>query len=156
MASVKNKLTLVGGLDPSTNIATSQLAVWDSESEQWTFPYPPMDTACYDVAIATFNEWMAVAGGYGDRGYLNSVDILNTTKNKYFTSSLPVRFVSQLPVWCDQMRSAVVGDEWYLTDCFDQHGTVKKMFAVYLPHLISSRERVSLNPWQVLPSAPLI
>ena len=158
MASVKNKLVLVGGLDPSTNKATSKLAVWDSESEQWTVPYPPMDTARYGVAIATFNEWMAVAGGYGDRGYLNTVDILNTTENKWcFASSLPVMFVSQFPiVRCDQMRSAVVEDKWYLTECYDQHGTVKKMFAVSLPDLISSIERRSIFPWQVLPSAPLI
>ena len=158
MALVKNQLTLVGGLNPLSNKATSELAVWESESKQWTFPYPPMDIARFGVATATFNEWMAVAGGHDDRGYLNSVDILNTTENKwYIASSLPVRFVSQLPtVMCDQMRSAVVGDEWYLTECFDQRGTIKKMFAVYLPDLISFRERISSNPWRILPSAPLI
>ena len=151
MASVNNRLVLVGGLDPSTNKATGELAVWDSESQEWTFPYPPMDIARYSPAAATFNEWMAVAGGHGDRcGYLNAVEILNTTEKWWYLAS-------PLPMGCNQMRSAVVGDEWYLTECFNQRltETVKKVFAVSLPVLISCKENIISRPWQTLPSAPL-
>ena len=59
---------------------------------------------------------------------------------------------------CDQMRSAVVVDEWYLTECFNQRltETVKKVFTVSLPVLISCKESIISRPWQVLLSAPLI
>ena len=153
MASVNNRLVLVGGLDPSTNKATSQLAVWESESQQWTFPYPPMDIARHSPAAATFNEWMAVAGGHGNHDYLNAVEILNTTEKRWYPAPpLP------MAMGCDQMRSAVVGDEWYLTECFNQRltETVKKVFTVSLPVLISCKENIISRPWHTLPSAPLI
>ena len=67
MAAVNNQLTLVGGLDEFDKV-TNKLVVWGSE---WTFPYPPMPTARYDVAIATYSEWMAVAGGQHHCDYLD-------------------------------------------------------------------------------------
>ena len=149
MASVKNQLTLVGGLDPSTKKVTNELAVWDSESEHWTFPYPAMQTPRQRMAAATYSEWMAVAGGYGDHGYLSTVEILNTTKKQWYSAA-------PLPMGCDQMRSAVVGDKWYLTECFNQHETVMKVFAVSLPDLISCKESIISRPWHTLPIAPLI
>ena len=153
MASVNNRLVLVGGLDPSTNKATGELAVWDSESQEWTFPYPPMDIARYSPAAATFNEWIAVAGGHGDCDYLSAVEILNTTEKQWYPAS-------PLPMGYDQMRSAVVGDKWYLTECFNEQlhvtETVKKVFAVSLPDLTSCRRSIISRSWDTLPSAPLI
>ena len=145
LAVVKNQLTLVGGFDLSTNKATSELAVWESESEQWASPYPPMHTARHDMGVATYNEWIAVAGGYGGDDYLNSVEILNSTEKQWYTAA-------PLPVECDRIKSAVIQDEWYI---MEGRTKFERMFAVSLPALILLRGSTSLTLWRTLPSAPL-
>ena len=143
MAVVNNQLTLVGGLD-EFNKVTNKLAVWESE---WTFPYPPMLTARYDVAVATYNEWMAVAGGEGDSGYLDSVDILNSTEKQWYSAA-------PLPIECNPMNSAVVRDEWYLMECYNSTDPVIG-FAVSLPALISLRGNASSTLWRNIPIPPV-
>ena len=148
MDVVNDQLTLVGGFDGLNHKVTNKLAVWESESEQWTFPYPPMPTARYDVAVATYNEWTAVAGGEGDNGYLDSVEILNSTEKRWYSAA-------PLPMGCIPMKSAVVRDEWYLTECYNS--TVKiEGFAVSLPALILLRGNASSTPWRNIPIPPLI
>ena len=147
MAVVNNQLTLVGGLD-QFNKVTNKLAVWESESEQWISPYPPMPTARFGVAAATYSEWMAVAGGYGDNGYLNSVEILNSTEKQWYSAA-------PLPVQCNQMRSAVVRDEWYLMECYNQDVKIDQGFAVSLPALILLRGNASSTLWRSIPIPPL-
>ena len=150
MAVVKNQLTLVGGLELLTQKVTNKLAVWESESKQWTSPYPPMRTARCGIAAATYSEWMAVAGGHGDDGcmYFDSVEILNSTENQWFSAA-------PLPMGCANMRSAVVRDEWYLLGCFNQDQNIHQGFAVSLPALILLRENTTSKPWHNIPSAPL-
>ena len=148
MAVVKNQVTLVGGLDRFTHKATDKLAVWESESKQWTSPYPPMRTARYGLAAATYNEWMVVVGGSGDNGCLDSVEILNSTEKQWFSAA-------PLPVECKHMRSAVVRDEWYLLGCFNRDQSIQQGFAVSLPALILLSENTSSTPWHNIPSAPL-
>ena len=67
MAAMKRQLTLVGGEDTSTLTykTTSDITVWDREgvSHTWTHPYPPMPTPRYLPAVATYNQWLVVAGG---------------------------------------------------------------------------------------------
>ena len=145
LAVVKNQLTVVGGFDLSTKKATNELAVWESESQNWTSPYPPMCTARHSMAVATYNEWMAVAGGYGSDDYLNSVEIFNTTE-KQWHSAIP------LPVECNRIKSAVVRDEWYL---MESHTEFEQMFAVSLPALILLSGSTNLTPWRTLPTTPL-
>ena len=144
MAAVNNQLTLVGGLDEFDKV-TNKLAVWESE---WTFPYPPMPTARYDVAVATYSEWMAVAGGCDDdRRCLDSVEILNSTEKQWYSAA-------PLPMGCTPVKSAVVRDEWYLMVCYNP--TVKiEGFAVSLPALILLRGNASSTPWRNIPIPPL-
>ena len=151
MAVVKNQLALVGGLELLTQKVTNKLAVWESESKQWTSPYPPMRTARYGIAAATYNEWMAVAGGEGGDGYmfLNSVEILNSTEKQWFSAA-------PLPMGCTNMRSAVVRDEWYLLGCFNEGQSIQQGFTVSLPALILLRDKTTSTPWHNIPSAPLI
>lgn len=151
MAVVKNQLTLVGGLELSPHKVTDKLAVWESESKQWTSPYPPMHTARYRLVVATYSEWMAVAGGEGGDGcmYLDSVEILNSTEKQWFSAA-------PLPMGCTNMRSAVVRDEWYLLGCFNENQSIQQGFTVSLPALILLRENTSSTPWHNIPSAPLV
>ena len=150
MAVVKNQVTLVGGLELFPQKVTDKLAVWESESKQWTSPYPPMRTARCSLVVATYSEWMVVAGGKGGDGYmfLNSVEILNSTEKQWFSAA-------PLPMGCNNMRSAVVRDEWYLLGCFNQDQNVQQGFAVSLPALILLRDNTSSTPWRNIPSAPL-
>ena len=149
MAVVKNQLTLVGGLDLRAHKVTNKLAAWESDSRKWTSPYPPMLTARHDFAVATYSEWMAVAGGSSDSGYLDSVEILNSTEKQWYSAA-------PLPMGCKPFNSAVVRDEWYLMNCYNHNENIDQEFAVSLPALILLRERASSTPWRNIPSAPLI
>ena len=53
------------------------------------------------------------------------------------------------------MKSAVVGDEWYIMECFNQDVNSQTGFAVSLPALFLLRENTSSTPWRNIPSAPL-
>ena len=79
MAVVKSKLVLIGGEDADTSKKTNKLCVWN---ETWTYPFPPMTTACCSPAVVTHNKWLVVIGGYGesDEGKLSEVQILDTIK----------------------------------------------------------------------------
>ena len=150
MDVVNKQLTLVGGFDQLNHKVTNKLAVWESESEQWTFPYPPMPTARYDVAVATYKEWMAVAGGQGDNDYLDSVEILNSTEKRWYSAA-------PLPMGCIPMKSAVVRDEWYLTECYNPTVRIDPVvgFAVSLPALILLRGNARSTLWRNIPIPPL-
>ena len=148
MAVVKNQLTLVGGLDLRAHKVINKLAVWESESEQWTFPYPPMPIARYGFAVATYSEWMAVAGGSSDSGYLDSVEILNSTEKQWYSAA-------PLPMGCEPFNSAVVRDEWYLTNCYNNIVNNDQEFAVSLPALILLRGNASSTPWRNIPIPPV-
>ena len=95
MATLTNKLTLVGGYNTSTlpYKVTNKIAVWDTEgmSRGWTHPYPPMPTPRHSPAVATHDKRLVVAGGsteYG--GYLATVEVLDTTSRQWLsTSPLP-------------------------------------------------------------------
>ena len=45
VATLKDKLVLVGGMDKSTRKMSNKITVWDSKSRGWVHPYPPMATA---------------------------------------------------------------------------------------------------------------
>ena len=78
-----------------------------------------MPTARYDVAVATYSEWMAVACGQHDCDYLDSVKILNSTEKQWYSAA-------PLPMGCTPLKSAVVRDEWYLMVCYNSTDPVKR------------------------------
>ena len=95
MAAVKRQLTMVGGVDTSTGWhPTSDIAVWDREGafHTWTHPYPPMPTRRYSPAVATYNQWLVVAGGGDDYfNHLAAVEVLDTDNHQWLSaSSLPM------------------------------------------------------------------
>ena len=95
MATLTNKLTLVGGYNTSTRPrqVTNQIAVWDTEgmSRGWTHPYPPMPTPRYSPAVATHDKRLVVASGMRGGDPLATVEVLDTTSRQWLsTSPLPV------------------------------------------------------------------
>ena len=152
MATLTNKLTLVGGINTSTPLykATNQIAVWDTEgmSQGWTHPYPPMPTPRHSPAVATHDKRLVVAGGYGDDDPLATVEVLDTTSRQWLSTS-------PLPVKCSVMTSAIVNQELYLLG-----GTLTtETLVVSLPEItrssVNSATTNTSAEWRTLPSPPL-
>ena len=63
MTILTDKLTLVGGFNPSTGKMTNQVAVWEGEGTPrgWTHPCPPMTTPRSSPAVATYGDRLVVA-----------------------------------------------------------------------------------------------
>ena len=149
MAAVKRQLTLVGGEDPSTwsPKVTSDIAVWDRKwaSHTWTHPYPPMPTPRYSPAVATYNQWLVVAGGRGYYGIndLATVEVLDTDNHQWLSAS-------SLPVKCSHVTTAILQDELYLVG-----GTLNETLVANLPDIIHSSTSATTKPWRTLPAPPL-
>ena len=149
MAILTDKLTLVGGINTSTDKVTNQVTVWEGEemSQGWTYPYPPMTTPRYSPAVATYGDRLVVAGGsaYDD---LTTVEIFDTTSHQWLTAS-------PLPVECSSMTSAIVNQELFLLG-----GTLTtKMLVVSLPDItrtcVHSTTTTRSAQWHTLPAPPL-
>ena len=148
MAAINDQLVLVGGRSPSTGKKFKQVAVWDPESKRWVHRYPAMRTARHNLVAAAYGKWLMAAGGLGDGGYLDDVEILDTTASQWYSTT-------PLPVKCDRMRSAVVQDNWYLVGGFEADSRIRTMFSASLPKLISSAVSQESTSWNFLPDAPL-
>ena len=148
MAAVKRRLTLVGGCT-STWQVTSDIAGWDREgtSHTWTHPYPPMPTPRYSPAVATYNQWLVVAGGANRDGYLindlAAVEVLDTDNHQWLSAS-------SLPVKCSHVTTAILQDELYLVG-----GALNKTLFANLPDIIHSSTSATTKPWRTLPAPPL-
>jgi len=148
MAAVKRQLTMVGGLDTSTQPrqTTSDIAVWDREgaSHTWTHPYPPMSTPRFSPAVATYNQWLVVAGGRDD--YLNdlaAIEVLDTDNHQWLSAS-------SLPVNCSHVTTAILQDELYLVG-----GRLNKTLVANLADIIHSSTSTTTKTWRTLPAPPL-
>ena len=105
MAVLNNQLILAGGQDTFNYKTTNWLTVWDTQ--QWTYPYPPMHTSRESPALVTYNKWLVVAGGYDGGSYLTTVEIMDGNNKQWFSAA-------PLPVGCTDMTSAIIEDEFYL------------------------------------------
>jgi len=148
MAAVKKQLTMVGGKDTSTWSwqTTSDIAVWDREgaSHTWTHPYPPMPTRRDSPAVATYNQWLVVAGGRDDyHNDLAAVEVLDTENHQWLSAS-------SLPVKCSDVTTAILQDELYLVG-----GSLNKTLVANLPDIIHSSTSATIKPWRTLPAPPL-
>ena len=154
MAAINDQLVLVGGWDHSSK-KTNRLGVWDEKSHQWTEPYPPMKTGCFNPSVVTYEKWLVVAGGR-DGSALDRVEILDTTTRQWYSAA-------PLPQRCISMKSALVGDTLYLMGGLGGYKSVMEVFTVSLPALIQQATTPSeaASPattqtlWQTLPPTPL-
>ena len=138
MTVIHNKLTLVGGRDHN-NRDTNVLGVWDADGRKWTHPYTPMPTPRYDSSAVVYRQWLIVAGGLCGGTRTSSVEVLDISSNQWYRApSTPV------PWSC--MRSAVVGDTWYLMGGYDNERT-DNVYSVSLSVLISHINNTSERIW---------
>ena len=148
----ENKLVAVGGADVIT--VTNKLAVWDEQQQQWVFSLPVMNTACTSPAVATYNQWLLVAGGGGEQGRLSRVEVMNVSSEQWYQ-------VASLPVAKSYMSSTMIGNMWYLMGGFTDNGPSKSVMSVCVEHIFS--EAISqqaganssrLSRWNSLPNTP--
>ncbi len=129
MAVVNQQLVLVGGCNRHYR-NQSTILVWGSTSQRWATPYPNMPTARTSPAAVGYQQCLVVAGGEGDSS-LTAVEILNSSTKRWST-------ISPLPIQCNDLTPAVVGDTLYLLG--GETGPLSpnnQMFSFSLPALVS-------------------
>ena len=146
MTVIHNKLTLVGGYDHN-NRDTNVLGVWDADGRKWTHPYTPMPTPRCNSSAAVYRQLLIVAGGLCGGTTTPSVEVLEFSSNQWYRApSIPV------PWSC--MRSAVVGDTWYLMGGYENTRT-DKVYSVTLSVLTSHINNTSERIWNTISSLGL-
>ena len=148
MAVFCDKLTLVGGRTSTwPSIMVNRIAVWGTKgtSQQWTDPYPRMPTHRALPAVATYNHWLVVAGGWNDIN-LDTVELLNTDSQQWLSTT-------QLPLKCCNMTTTIVEDHLYLLG-----GTLSnQVLSIHLPTITAQSPNITKSSaqWHNLPPAPL-
>ena len=159
MAVMNNQLVLVGGEDSESYICT-KLGVWNEPSKRWTYPLPPMTTACYRPTVVTHKDrWLIVTGGAGHHR-LTRVEILDTfSKQWHHSAPMPET------LGCSYTLTATIGSTCYLMGGYlNTRSAYNRVLSVSLDELVSQAnvsKPVSAtspptpSPWQTLPDTPL-
>ena len=130
MTVIHNQLVLVGGLKDSYQ-RSKQLGVWRAASNEWVHPYPNMPTARYSGSAVSYETWLVVAGGFDEgRNDLTSVQVLNFDSKQWYTAP-------PMSTGWNSMKTARVGDIWYLMGGAIGRFYTNKVYSVSLPVLIS-------------------
>ena len=161
MAVVNNHLVLVGGRNTSTNEATNVLRVWNEGAQTWTHPFPEMPTSRHSHSVASYLNWVIVAGGRDGRGsHSKEVELLDTLSGHWYEGP-------PLPGAYSHMCSSINGNMWYLSRgyCSSERAPNKHIISVCLDELISQAVLQSRSagttspstpsPWQTLTDPPL-
>ena len=109
MTTINNKLVLVGGYhNPST---VDLLGVWQTDNNQWTYPFPPMPTPRSLPSATSYKHWLVVAGGISSVSLssvsLSTVEVLDVHNKQWSTGP-------STPAPWSSMMSTIKGDTWYL------------------------------------------
>ena len=133
MTVINNQLVLVGGKEHEQD--NKVLGVWRAEGKEWTHPYPHMSTARSWCSAVVYNEWLVVAGGYGNSYMiLSSVEVMNTVTKQWYAAP-------PTPTPWTETKTAIVGDTCYFMGGFANIGLAPTaptvVYSVSLPALIS-------------------
>ncbi len=142
MTTINSKLVVVGG----SNREYSEIGVlgeWQSDSNQWTHPFPPMPTPRRWPSATSYKHWLVVAGGRpGD--CLQIVEVLDVSNMQWSTGP-------STPAPRYKMKSTTLGDTWYLMGGRCEDGDSPDVYSVYLEDLVSHSASDSSNMWNTLP-----
>ena len=140
MAMIDNQLVLVGGVNKQSR-RSKLLGVWSTDNKEWTHPYLDMPTARSSSSAVTYDKWLIVAGGRsGDGTPLSTVEVMDIDTKQWFTGTpTPTAFTN--------MKTAIVGDLWYLMGGGDDNGeAIDTVYSVSLPVLISQVNSTQKDP----------
>ena len=136
MTAINNQLVLVGGVDKQNSIE-SKLGIWRTDSKEWTHPYPDMPTARSRTSAVTYDKWLIVTGGQS--GDVSTVEVMNIDTKQWYTGT-------PAPTAFTHMKTAIVGDLWYLMGGYDDGKATDKVYSVSLPALISQVNSTQRDP----------
>ena len=140
LTTYHSQLVLVGGRDPNTWEAISQ--VWVLDECHWIQPLPPMTTERYYASAASVGDHLIVAGGRGsDRSPLATVEMYDGHQ---------WRQVQSLPRACPSMKSTVLEGNWYLANGTRQGSEI---YYISLESLVATFKGALV--WGKLPDTPL-
>ena len=142
MTTIHNKLVLVGGSRIVRDV--DQLGVWQTDSNQWTRPFPPMPTPRSSPSATSYKHWLVVAGGSRLK-MLSSVEVLNIDNNQWSTGP-------SIPTPSQSMKSTTIGGTWYLMGGYDASGDTTSGYYISLEALASHSAKDGSNLWRKLPS----
>ena len=143
MTTINNKLILVGGYHAGSEV--DQLGVWQTNSNQWTRPFPPMPTPRQSPSATPYKHWLVVAGGCRERS-LSTVEVLDIDSKQWSTApSTPIRLLD--------MKSTTIGDTWYLMGGRQENIDITDVYSVSLEALVSHSASDSSKIWNKI--APL-
>ena len=154
VVSLNGKLTLVGGRQGL--IYSRVIKVWDSDSKQWTEPYPPMPMGRSGLGCSSYQHYLIIAGGETRERAGQSttlVEILDTKTKQWFKAP---------PMRCDgkTVQSVVIGQTLYLL--LSLHNVLtssKSLLSVSLPNLISHTlqgKNRDTSIWEKIPDVPVL
>ena len=109
LAIVNGLLTTVGGTVGGNNNNKLFSLTGEGRDRKWTEVFPHMTTKCCLAIAVTTGRALIVAGGEGDRGYLATVEIMNTDTRQWSTAA-------DLPQPMYSASATVCGDRIYMCD----------------------------------------
>ena len=141
LTTYHDKIVFIGGWDASTDVPTDELSVLHENKLQ---PLPAMLTKRQRAAAVSTGDHLIVAGGWGDLGRLNTVEVFD---------GYQWAEAENLPMACFGMKSVVHEGNWYL---MGGTGQDKEVFCASLNSLIASThsERTGTSVWKRLPELP--
>ncbi len=144
MTTISSKLVVVGGTNRDNSVS-SELGEWQSDSNQWTHPFPPMSTPRCVHSATSYKHWLVVAGGY--RGVcLQTIEVLDISNMQWSTGP-------STPTPWRRMKSTTIGNTWYLMGGVCECPSLcPDVYIVSLEGLVSHSSSNSSNIWNKLPS----
>ncbi len=149
MTSYANQLVLVGGRDSKTS---KMLGVFDSDN--WTYPFPPMNNARESSTAVSHNNYIIVAGGISQRDWQTfTIEVLDVDSKKWYDAQSP-------PTPRTELKSQLIENTLYLMGGFEKiHSTIKIVHYVDLDDLIAKaiadEDEATPTLWQTTKETPL-
>ena len=167
MVSHNGKLTLVGGLAKKSTSRSSKIRVWDSDSKQWTEPYPPMTSGWAEVVCASYLHYLIIARFSGESvGHevfeimITDVEILDTRSGQWFEAPpMPCNRPLIQPVtigeslFISSMVKTVAAPMYTSATWYPDHVLWRVSLPTLISHAVQGKDR-DISIWERLPGVP--
>ena len=158
LALVKDHITVVGGVNIITSLASNALASFEENTQKWSHKFPPMLTKrCAASAVGT-KTCLVVVGGIAEnsRSSLTTVEVLDLSTMKWAKGDpvpKPVTFMS--------ITACSVTNRIYMLGGLATEGAIRSVFSCYIPDLMKACQSVqekkseaSDSVWKVITDSP--
>ena len=148
---IKSKLTVIGGVDTTTNKVTNKVTTYNNNS--WRNEYPNLLKARVNPGVLTHLDYVIVAGGIlDDNTNSNDIELLNYKQSSHWVIA---RMNLPEAMWTP---SLTISDETlYIVGYSKVTGRTSAAYEVSVNMVISSAVQLTSNQtahWTELPPAP--